>query len=217
MSVTTTPIREITGTTVVVAASDIDTDRIIPARFLKQLTFGELGRHVFEDDRKQTAAAGRVHPFDDPDRTGAAILLTGPNFGCGSSREHAPQALHRWGISVVVGESFGEIFHGNCASIGLPCVTLDPGDAAAARAIAQADPHCSARVDLVGLSLVLGEQMFPIRISESLRARFVEGTWDTLTELVADPDAIRATPGRIPYLNGWWSGPAPDGGPGAPR
>lgn len=209
MSVISTPVREVTGTALVLAAPDVDTDRIIPARFLKQLTFGELGPHVFEDDRRQMAAVGQLHPFDDPDRQGASILLTAANFGCGSSREHAPQALHRWGVSAVVGESFGEIFHGNCASIGLPCVTLGAADAAAARAIATGDPRCPARVDLVGLVLSLGEHRFPIRINESLRIGFIEGTWDTLTELAADTEAVRDTPGRIPYLNGWRTGQQP--------
>jgi 3-isopropylmalate/(R)-2-methylmalate dehydratase small subunit len=200
--VTPTPIREITGTTVVLAGQDIDTDRIIPARFLKQLTFSDLGRHVFEDDRKQLTAAGRTHPFDDPARQGASILLTAANFGCGSSREHAAQALKRWGISAVVGESFGEIFHGNCASIGLPCVTLRPADAAETRAAAEADPHVRARVDLVERLFVIGERHYPIRLNESLRDRFVSGGWDTLTELAADLDAVRAVAVRLPYLNG---------------
>jgi 3-isopropylmalate/(R)-2-methylmalate dehydratase small subunit len=197
------PLPEITGTTVVLTGQDIDTDRIIPARFLKQLTFADLGRHVFEDDRKQMTAIGRTHPFDDPARQGASILLTAANFGCGPSREHAPQALKRWGISVVAGESFGEIFHGDCASIGLPCVTMDPVDAAEARTLAGADPHRIARVDLVKRILAIGEHWYPIRINESLRIRFVEGTWDTLTELASNSDAVRAAARRFPYLNGW--------------
>ncbi|MEV5705080.1 3-isopropylmalate dehydratase small subunit [Actinoallomurus sp. NPDC052274] len=211
MSVAPTGIREISGTTVVLAGQDIDTDRIIPARFLKHLTFTDLGRHVFEDDRKQMTAAGRTHPFDDPARQNASILLTAANFGCGSSREHAPQALKRWGLSAVVGESFGEIFHGNCASIGLPCVSLNSADAAEARAVADSDPHCLARLDLVERLLVIGERRYPIQINESLRTRFVDGTWDTLTELAANLDAVRATAPRIPYFNGWQTDPASAG------
>jgi 3-isopropylmalate/(R)-2-methylmalate dehydratase small subunit len=202
MSAAPTPIREITGTVLVLTGQDIDTDRIIPARFLKQLTFDDLGRHVFEDDRKQLTAAGRTHPFDDPARQGASILLTAANFGCGSSREHAAQALQRWGIRAVAGESFGEIFHGNCASIGLPCVTLAPADAAEARAAAEADPHAPARVDLVERRFVIGDRHYPIGLNASLRDRFVSGAWDTLTELAADLDAVRAVAARVPYLNG---------------
>ncbi|WP_433386889.1 3-isopropylmalate dehydratase small subunit [Micromonospora sp. KLBMP9576] len=182
---------------------DIDTDRIIPARFLKHLTFDALGDHVFEDDRKQQHAQGGLHPFDDPARAGAVILLTSKNFGCGSSREHAAQALYRWGVRAVVGETFGEIFRGNCGTIGLPCLSLSAEHAQVARRIAAADPSVRAEVDLVPGVFRIGDQEFPVEISPSLRDAFVSGTWDTLTELLKTVSDVRATVDRLPYLTGF--------------
>lgn len=196
-------IRSVSGTTVVLEGHDIDTDRIIPARFLKHLTFDALGKHVFEDDRKQEHAQGNVHPFDAPDRAGAAILLTSKNFGCGSSREHAAQALYRWGVRAVVGETFGEIFRGNCGTIGLPCLSLSSEDAQEARKIAAADASATAEVDLVRGVFRIGDREFPAEISPSLRDAFVSGTWDTLTELLKTSDEVAATAARLPYLNGF--------------
>ena len=132
VSVPTSPITRIVrleGTVVPVAGQDIDTDRIMPARFLKAISFEGLERHVFEDDRAAATRQGGVHPFDDPRFAGASILAVNRNFGCGSSREHAPQGLRRWGIAAVVGESFSEIFFGNSLAIGMPCLTVDPADA----------------------------------------------------------------------------------------
>ena len=203
-------LRQIAGTAVAVAGDDIDTDRIIPARFLKSLSFDALGEHAFEDERKALAGSERVHPFDDPRRAGAAVLLVGKNFGCGSSREHAPQALYRRGIRAVAGESFAEIFHGNSATIGLPCVTLSEADAAEARALIDADPELEVTVDLERKELRAGDRAWPVAVNESLRERFVAGTWDTLGELSSAPDRIAAVAKRLPYLNGWERPPAGD-------
>jgi 3-isopropylmalate/(R)-2-methylmalate dehydratase small subunit len=196
-------ITSVSGTTVVINGNDIDTDRIIPARFLKHLTFDALGGHVFEDDRKQDHARGVTHPFDDPKRSAATILLTARNFGCGSSREHAAQALYRWGVRAVVGDSFGEIFRGNCGTIGLPCLTLSAGDSEAARALAAADPELVSEVDLERSVLRLGDREFAVEIQSSLRDAFLAGTWDTLTELLGNSDQVAATAARLPYLNGF--------------
>ena len=191
------------GSTVVLDGHDIDTDRIIPARFLKYLTFDDLGNHVFEDDRQQDRARGVTHPFDDQARSEAAILLSAKNFGCGSSREHAAQALYRWGVRAVIGESFGEIFRGNCGTIGLPCLTMSSGDAEAARAIGAADSAAIGEVDLMkGVFRISGRE-FNVDISHSLRDAFVNGTWDTLTELVSTSDGVAAVAARLPYLNGF--------------
>ncbi|MBC6447412.1 3-isopropylmalate dehydratase small subunit [Actinokineospora xionganensis] len=199
-------ITAVTGSTVVIEGNDIDTDRIIPARFLKHLTFDALGDHVFEDDRKQDRARGVTHPFDEEARRGASILLTAKNFGCGSSREHAAQALYRWGVRAVVGESFGEIFRGNCGTIGLPCLTISAEDAKAARAIGAADPAAVGEVDLEKGVFVFGGREFPVEISQSLRDAFAAGTWDTLTELLKSADDVAGTAARLPYLNGFHAG-----------
>ncbi len=196
-------IQQITGTAIALSGNDIDTDRVIPARFLKHLTFDALGEHLFEDDRRQMAAAENVHPFDVPARRRAAILLAAKNFGCGSSREHAPQALYRWGIRAVVGESFGEIFHGNSAAIGLPCVVLSATDAADARELVEVDPALEVTVDLERCELRAHAHVWQLQINESLRKRFVSGRWDTLVELATALEQVRSTERRMPYLNGW--------------
>ncbi|AUA08226.1 3-isopropylmalate dehydratase small subunit [Streptomyces sp. SID8382] len=199
-------IRVVTGPALVLRGNDIDTDRIIPARFLKHLTFDRLGEHVFEDDRKEAAASGAVHPFDAAESAGAAILLTAKNFGCGSSREHAPQALYRWGIQAVVGESFGEIFRGNCTTIGLPCVVIAPEHATEACALAESSPATRAVLDLERSDLRMGDRSWPIQLPESVRDRFVTGRWDTLAELHSAARSVRAVADRLPYLNGWTVG-----------
>ena len=193
----------ICGPPVVLDGDDIDTDRIIPARFMKLLSFSELGQHAFEGERVRARAAGRVHPFDDPAHRGAKVLLVGENFGCGSSREQAAQAISRWGIEAVAGISFGEIFRGNCATIGLPCVTMTREDSLAARAVAGADPSATTVVDLVARQLRIGSQTWPVDLNESLRQRFLTGTWDTLTTLLAGAGDVRVARQRLPYLNGW--------------
>jgi 3-isopropylmalate/(R)-2-methylmalate dehydratase small subunit len=205
-STTDQRIRSVSGTTVVLDGNDIDTDRIIPARFLKHLTFDALGQHVFEDDRRQDLARGVTHPFDDPARSTASILLTARNFGCGSSREHAAQALYRWGVRAVVGESFGEIFRGNCGTIGLPCLTLSPADAAAARSLGAADAAANAEVDLEGGVFRIAGREFAAEISPSLRDAFVNGTWDTLTELLRTAGEVGDVATRLPYLTGFRAG-----------
>ena len=201
---TPTVVRDlICGPPVVLNGDDIDTDRIIPARFMKLLSFSELGTHAFEGERVRARAAGRVHPFDDPAHRAAKVLLVGENFGCGSSREQAAQAISRWGIEAVAGISFGEIFRGNCATIGLPCVTMTREDSLAARAVAGADPSATAVADLVARQLRIGPQAWPVDLNESLRQRFLTGTWDTLTTLLDGAGDVRLARQRLPYLNGW--------------
>ena len=200
-AIETLEVKLVVGRTVVLDGNDIDTDRIIPARFLKHLTFKDLGNHVFEDDRKQLHSLGEVHPLDDERHIGASILLTAKNFGCGSSREHAPQALHRWGIRAIVGESFGEIFRGNCGTIGLPCVVLRPEDATAARAFGTIHPEAAAQVDLEQSVFRLGAAEWPIEMSESLREAFIAGRWDTLSELLSAAEQTRAYAETLPYLS----------------
>jgi 3-isopropylmalate/(R)-2-methylmalate dehydratase small subunit len=193
------------GPAIPVRGHDIDTDRIIPARFLKCVVFEGLGAATFEDDRAQERAAGRVHPFDDPRFRAARILLTNRNFGCGSSREHAPQAIMRWGrgIQAIVGESFAEIFAGNCQALGIPCVTVDPAVMAELMARSEAEPGLEFTVDLETMTITAGGTGYPASIAEGVRQQLLEGTWDTTGELLEAQDEIERTASHLPYLGDW--------------
>lgn len=193
-------ITRVTGRAIVLPGQDIDTDRIMPARFLRAVTFDGLEAHVFEDDRRQAAARGQVHPFDDAARRGASVLLAGANFGCGSSREHAPQALARWGIRAIVGESFAEIFAGNSLMIGLPCVSVSPPDATRLRTIAVARPDAEFAIDLEQRAVIADGQTVVVSIPDAARAAFITGDWDATGLLLADEDAVVRTAAGLPYL-----------------
>ena len=199
-------INTVTGTTVVVRGDDIDTDRIIPARFLKCVTFEALGPAVFADDRAELAAdpAGQ-HPFDRPEHQGAAILLVNRNFGCGSSREHAPQALMRWGIRAVVGESFAEIFHGNCLALGIPCLVAGHDQMLAIQAAAAAAPAEGFRLEVAGACLSGAGQHWELELAAGPRQMLASGQWDATGQLVANAEALQATVQRLPYLQGFTS------------
>ena len=198
------PITGVSGTTVVVRGDDIDTDRIIPARFLKCVTFDALGPAAFADDRAELAgSASGLHPFDRQEHQGASILLVNRNFGCGSSREHAPQALMRWGIRAVVGESFAEIFYGNCLALGIPCLTADHDTMLAIQEAAEADPARSFSVDVAGATLRAGEQSWPLELQQGPRQMLATGQWDATGQLLANGDALVATVQRLPYLSGF--------------
>ena len=191
-------IKTIAGRGVVVRGADIDTDRIIPARFLRTVTFDDLGSHAFEDDR---AAGG--HPFDQARFQGASILLANANFGCGSSREHAPQALMRWGIKGFVAESFAEIFFGNCIALGLPCVRVAAEDMQVLMAAVEGDPAQEITIDLATRTVryVDGEQ--EAAIADGPREQFLKGIWDSLGQLLAADDQIESTTRKLPYMAGF--------------
>lgn len=190
-------ITKISGQAVPVIGNDIDTDRIIPARFLRCVTFDGLGAQAFADDRAQGAVQ---HPFDLPQYQGANILVVNGNFGCGSSREHAPQSLARWGINAIVGESFAEIFFGNCIAIGLPCVTAAPELVSQIQAQLQVQPNTSMTVDLVAKTVTCGDLVVDAKVDEGARQMFLQGTWDNCGQLIQNQAAIKVTAAKLPYV-----------------
>jgi 3-isopropylmalate/(R)-2-methylmalate dehydratase small subunit len=197
------PISRCQGRGVAVRGDDIDTDRIIPARFLKCVTFDHLASGAFADDRSEL---GGRHPFDLASHRDASILVVNRNFGCGSSREHAPQALMRRGIRALIGESFAEIFFGNCLTLGLPCLTASHEDTASLQALVSDEPTRELIIDVEGLTVVSGERRWPLELAEGPHRMLVSGRWDGTSQLVAHDRELRATAGRLPYLNdfaGW--------------
>ena len=196
---------KITGTALPLRGNDIDTDRIIPARYLRTVTFDGLGEHAFEDDRRALSQGGKTHAFDDPRFAQAEILLVNKNFGCGSSREHAPQALNRWGrgLKVVIGESFAEIFYGNCIALGMPCpVVTEAAIDQLLRAVEQ-DPGLVLTVDLERLVVSAKNLEVPLSIGEGARQQFLTGRWDSATELLEGKAEVLERLRQIPYINGF--------------
>jgi 3-isopropylmalate/(R)-2-methylmalate dehydratase small subunit len=196
-----TQIKSVTGTGVPLVLDDIDTDRIIPARFLRCVTFDGLGEHAFEDDREQDAD----HPFNQDQFQNASVLVAGRNFGCGSSREHAPQSLMRWGIKAIVAESFAEIFFGNCGSLGIVAARASREDLETLEAAVTAEPTLELTVDLESLTVTAGTISVPIQIPDSVRDALVTGEWDFLSQLLSESDAVATHAQSIPYLNGFSS------------
>jgi len=192
-------IRSVTATAIPLLLDDIDTDRIIPARFLRCVTFDGLGEHAFEDDRRQDPH----HPFDQARFQGAGILLAGRNFGCGSSREHAPQSLMRWGIRAIIAESFAEIFFGNCNSLGIPAVKASRSDLEILAAAVEQTPTAHVTVDLVSLTASVGNTTVPVTLPESARDALVTGQWDYLGRLLSAADQVAQHASSIPYLSGF--------------
>ena len=191
--------RQVTGRGIPLPGNDIDTDRIIPARFLKGVTFEGLGEHAFEDARKQNPE----HPFNSPAYQGAAVLVVGANFGCGSSREHAPQALMRWGIRAIVGASFAEIFFGNCVMLGIPCLVAAPEDLEwLQRAIARS-PKEPLTVDVEKQEVRFGDRVIKATVPDGPRQQLVGGTWDSTAVLLEAGNAIEATASKLPYVTGY--------------
>src|SRR5262245_33366443 len=193
-------IREIRGTGLPLRGDDIDTDRIIPARFLKAITFEGLQDHLFEDDRAQAPG----HPVSNSKYIGARVMLVQSNFGCGSSREHAPQAIYRRGIRAVVGQSFSEIFFGNSVALGMPCPTVTRETADALIAIAEQDPSAEIVVDLAAMKATAAGRAFDITLPAAAREAFLEGTWDATGLLLDDYDDVRRVAATLPYVTTSW-------------
>ena len=194
------PIQLVEGRALVVAGEDIDTDRIIPARFLKCVSFDALGDQVFADDRKELNGE---HPFDQAQFQGASILVVNGNFGCGSSREHAPQALMRWGIRAVVGVSFAEIFFGNCLALGIPCLTAAPDEIKAIQALVQADPSRSWSLNLEQMKLSAEEESWEVAVDSGPGEMLRSGRWDATSQLLDNGPKVDALMEHMPYLNGF--------------
>ena len=190
-------IKSITATGIPLMLDDIDTDRIIPARFLRCVSFDGLGEHAFEDDRKQDPN----HPFDKPEYQGAGILIAGRNFGCGSSREHAPQSLMRWGIRAIIAETYAEIFFGNCGSLGIPALKASRADLEKLAAAISKNPESELTVDLESLSVSLGDIRISVSLPASVQTALITGEWDYLGQLLSASDQVTAHAATIPYLN----------------
>ena len=191
--------RQIAGRGIPVTGNDIDTDRIIPARFLKAVTFEGMGEHAFEDARKQNPE----HPFNSPAYQGASVLVVGQNFGCGSSREHAPQALMRWGIRAIVGGSFGEIFFGNCVALGIPCLVASQADLEWLQKAIERAPQIPVALDVEKQEVHFSDRVIKATVPDGPRHQLVAGTWDSTAVLLEAGAAIEATAGKLPYVKGF--------------
>ena len=202
---TNAKVTRVVGRGCALRGDDIDTDRIIPARYLRCVTFDGLGEHAFEDDRKQ--AKGN-HPLDDDRFAGARILVVGHNFGCGSSREHAPQALMRTGFDAFVGGSFAEIFAGNCTALGLPCATLPDAELAALLDSVELDPAQELVLDLETRTVTSRAGTMPVTIPDGARQQLLEGTWNATAVLLEAGSAIEDTAAALPYLARFDASPA---------
>ena len=195
-------ITQVTGRAVHVPGNDIDTDRIIPARFMKCVTFDGLGEYVFFDVRHSPDGkpVNPPHPIDDPKNKGATILLSGANFGCGSSREHAPQAIHKAGIRAIVAENYAEIFFGNSTTLGLPCVNATREDIAKIAAAIEKNPATEVTIDLASSEIRYGADKVPLTMREAARDALVNGRWDAIGELLEAKPAIEKLAATLPYL-----------------
>lgn len=194
------PIVRVSGRGLVLRGDDIDTDRIIPARFLKCVSFDALGEQAFADDR--TELAGK-HPFDQEAHQGASILVVNDNFGCGSSREHAPQALMRWGIRAVIGVSFAEIFYGNCLALGIPCATAGVDEIRKLQDAVEADPAAEWTLDLESLTLSDGVTTQALALAGGALDMLRSGQWDATGQLLARDAELTRTMAALPYLHGF--------------
>ena len=194
------PITRVEGRGLPIRGHNIDTDRIIPARFLRSVSFEGLEQHLFEDDLAQ---AGSEHPLAQPQFHGATILLVNANFGCGSSREHAPQAIRRRGIRAVVGESFSEIFFGNSVALGMPCPTVAPAAASQLLDLTEASPETAFVLDLHAMTITGGDLTISVALPAAAREAFLDGSWDATAQLLDRFEEVKAVAASLPYVSGW--------------
>ncbi|MCS7058899.1 MAG: 3-isopropylmalate dehydratase small subunit [Meiothermus sp.] len=191
-------IKQVSGRAVYVPGDDIDTDRITPARYLKVVTFDGLGEALFYDERFNPDGSEKPHPLNDPRFKGARIMLVGANFGCGSSREHAPQAIYRAGFRALVGESFAEIFFGNATTLSMPCVTAPKADIAALARAIEEDPNLIVTVDVERLEVRYADKAFKVNLPPTAQKALVEGRWDPIADLLEASDLIEEAHARLP-------------------
>jgi 3-isopropylmalate/(R)-2-methylmalate dehydratase small subunit len=194
-------ITRISGTALPMRGNDIDTDRVIPARYLKEVTFARMGEYPFFDERFDPAGRKKDHPFNDPEYRGASILFVNKNFGCGSSREHAPQALFRFGLKAIVGESFAAIFAGNCTMMGVPTVTVNATVMEQLMRSVEEEPRTRYTVDLDAKTLSYGSHTVAIDLPETYRSALISGSWDSTALLRANLEQVRKTAARLPYTS----------------
>jgi 3-isopropylmalate/(R)-2-methylmalate dehydratase small subunit len=193
-------ITEVKGRGVYVAGNEIDTDRIIPARFMKCVTFAGLGEYLFYDVRKNEDGSDKEHPLNDERFAKATILLSGENFGCGSSREHAPQALYRFGFRGLIAESYAEIFFGNCTTLGIPCFCATKKDIQVVMAAIEADPSIEVTLDVANERILFGDQSVTAVVRDSARTALCEGKWDMIGELREVEDKVAEVAAALPYM-----------------
>jgi 3-isopropylmalate/(R)-2-methylmalate dehydratase small subunit len=193
-------ITSVSGRAVSVPGNDIDTDRIIPARFMKCVTFDGLGEFLFYDVRKNADGSDKPHPLNEARFKGATILLSGANFGCGSSREHAPQAIQKYGFRAIIAEGYAEIFFGNSTTLGIPCATAAREDIAKIAAAVAANPSLEVVIDVTKLEVRFGGQTIKVSVRESARDALVNGRWDAIGELIDGLPAVKETAKTLPYL-----------------
>jgi len=193
-------VTHVEGTAIPVRGNDIDTDQIIPARFMKVVTFDGLGEYAFFDQRFDDDDNQKEHPFNEAQYQGANILVVNQNFGCGSSREHAPQALMRWGIDAIVGESFAEIFAGNCLALGIPTITTDTETVRELQDYVEKYPDTDIELDIEEESVSYDDRTVEVTVSEAQRQALVEGIWDTTALMKANRNAVRDTAASLPYI-----------------
>lgn len=192
-------ITTITGQAIAISGDDIDTDRIVPARFLKEITFEKMGDYLFYDERFNTDGSPKEFPLNLVDHLDASILVVGSNFGCGSSREHAPQAIMRYGFKAIVGVSFSDIFSGNCQAIGIPCIPVSDADIGAI-VNAVTDAKTSLAIDLSHQTIRVGDQTWTSQLSPARHHAFVTGGWNIKGLLKANADQTQAVANRLPYI-----------------
>ena len=194
---------QLTGKAVPIRGNEIDTDQIIPARFLKEITFQKMGDYLFYDSRFDEQGQSRDFPLNNPVHQGATLMIVGKNFGCGSSREHAPQAIMRYGIQAVIGESFAEIFAGNCQAIGVPVVTASRSDIEALWVWIEAHPETVVTLNLAKKTVTYVQHKVPIDLPASRRIAMMQGSWDALAMLSSNTEKVRETASRLPYMQGF--------------